>query len=71
MKYLDAKFSTPGNSRAYVDGWERCFGEEEGEEAQSSTSQPPDPQGATPQEGATLNAASERNDSGSVEKLRD
>ena len=29
MKYLDPKFSTPANSRAYVEGWERCFGEEE------------------------------------------
>lgn len=28
MKYLDKKFNTPGNSRAYVEGWERCFGEE-------------------------------------------
>ena len=28
MKYLDPKFSTPANSRAYVDGWERCFGED-------------------------------------------
>ena len=27
MKYLDPKFSTPANSRAYVEGWERCFGE--------------------------------------------
>ena len=32
MKYLDPKFSSPANSRAYVEGWERCFGEEEGEE---------------------------------------
>lgn len=31
MKYLDPKFSSPANSRAYVEGWERCFGEEEGE----------------------------------------
>ncbi len=29
MKYLEKKFSTPGNSRAFVEGWERCFGEEE------------------------------------------
>jgi len=32
MKYLDPKFSSPANSRAYVEGWERVFGEEEGEE---------------------------------------
>ena len=31
MKYLDPKFSSPANSRAYVEGWERVFGEEEGE----------------------------------------
>ena len=31
VKYLDPKFSSPANSRAYVEGWERCFGEEEGE----------------------------------------
>ena len=31
MKYLDPKFSSPANSRAYVEGWERCFGEGEGE----------------------------------------
>ena len=29
MKYLDPKFNTPANSRAYVEGWERCFGEGE------------------------------------------
>jgi len=29
MKYLDPKFSTPANSRAYVEGWERVFGEGE------------------------------------------
>ena len=28
MKYLEKKFNTPGNSRAFVEGWERCFGEE-------------------------------------------
>ena len=28
VKYLDPKFSSPANSRAYVEGWERCFGEE-------------------------------------------
>jgi hypothetical protein len=28
MKYLDKSFSTPANSRAYVEGWERVFGEE-------------------------------------------
>lgn len=28
MKYLESKFSSPANSKAYVDGWERVFGEE-------------------------------------------
>ena len=28
VKYLDPKFSSPANSRAYVEGWERVFGEE-------------------------------------------
>jgi len=34
MKYLDKTFSTPANSQAYVDGWERVFGGEEKEEPQ-------------------------------------
>lgn len=30
MKYLSSKsFSSPANSKAYVGGWERVFGEEE------------------------------------------
>lgn len=28
MKYLNASFSSPANSRAYVEGWERVFGDE-------------------------------------------
>ncbi len=27
MKYLTDKFSSPANSRAYIDGWEATFGE--------------------------------------------
>ena len=33
MKYLGKSFSTPANSRAYVDGWERTFGNDEPEPA--------------------------------------
>jgi hypothetical protein len=29
MKYLDKKFSSPPNSKAYVDGWDAVFGEKE------------------------------------------
>ena len=28
MKYLDKSFSTPANSRAYVENWESVFGGE-------------------------------------------
>lgn len=31
MKYLSKSFSTPANSRAYVDGWEATFGEKRDE----------------------------------------
>jgi len=31
MKYLGKSFSTPANSRAYVENWERVFGEKRGE----------------------------------------
>ena len=27
MRYLDKKFSTPANSKAYVDNWDAVFGE--------------------------------------------
>ena len=48
MKYLDAKFSTPANSRAYVEGWERVFGEEEAkaEEAKAEPTEPEPPPSA-------------------------
>lgn len=29
MKYLDKRFSSPANSRAYVDNWEAVFGEKQ------------------------------------------
>jgi hypothetical protein len=29
MKYLSKSFSTPANSRAYVENWDSVFGEEE------------------------------------------
>lgn len=29
MKYLDKKFSSPANSRAFVDNWSAIFGEPE------------------------------------------
>jgi len=28
MKYLDKKFSSPHNSKAFVDNWDAIFGEE-------------------------------------------
>lgn len=38
MKYLSKSFSTPANSKAYVDNWESVFGES----AQGPTEQPPE-----------------------------
>lgn len=46
MKYLDKSFSTPANSKAYVDNWEAVFvekpkQEDKPEQSESAPSLPP------------------------------
>ena len=44
MKYLDKKFSSPGNSKAFVDNWEAVFGDKPAPVCSTCRSGP-DPQG--------------------------
>jgi hypothetical protein len=47
MRYLDKRFSTPANSRAFVDNWDAIFGSEEKPPATENSNEKPPETGPT------------------------